>query len=182
MAKKIIIGIIVFIFIIFQISGFSGFFSGRTTPNLILIFLIFWTARKGVGKTWKLAILGGLFFDLFLFVPVGMNIFSFILTVFVTDYLSRRFLITHQAWYFFILVALIAVGTLVNEAAFLGLTKIFIILGKINRGPFQFFEAMLAYKIIYNISLFIILYWPFKKMEAFFNLYGSRAELKNYVR
>jgi len=182
MAQKIIIAIIIFLLVIIQISFLPNFFLSRATPNLILVILIYLTARKGMEQTLKLAIFGGIALDLMSFTPIGADVFSFMAAVLAVDYLAKRFLVTHQGWRFLIFVALIAAGTIINEIFFLFFIKTFFVLKKINNGAAMPFDAAFAYNIIYNIFLFIMLYWPFKKAEKILNLYAGRAELKTYAR
>ncbi len=182
MTQKIAIFLLLFLLAIFQISVLPNFFPENSTPNILLVLLIFWTARKGMEKTWKLAILGGLISDLFLFIPVGVNIFSFFVVITLINYLAKRFLVTHQAWRVAILFVLVALGTLTNELVLALVAKTFFIFQKaaINIPPL--IDWALAYKIINSLIIFMILYWPFKKIEAVFNLYGSRTNSKSSVR
>jgi len=182
MAQKIAIFFLLLLLVVFQISVLPGIFPQNSAPSILLVLLIFWTARKGVEKTWKLAILGGLLSDLFLFVPVGVNIFSFFVSIIIVNYLARRFLVTHQAWRVAILFVLVAVGTATNELALALVAKIIFLFQKTSINTQPFIDWALAYKIINSLIIFAILYWPFKKIEAIFNLYGSRTDPKSNVR
>lgn len=182
MGQKITILIIIFILVIVQISVLVNFFPERAIPNLVLVLLIFWTARRGIEKTWKLAVLAGLIFDFLAFSPIGANAVSFLLTAFAAGYLGRRFLVTHQTWRFLILSLIMAAGTLVNAFSFWLILELFLAVARINAGAPAFWNGALALQAGYNILLFALLYWPLKKIEKLFNLYGARAELKTNVR
>ncbi|MFA4817551.1 MAG: rod shape-determining protein MreD [Parcubacteria group bacterium] len=182
MAQKLAIFFLLFLLVVFQISVLPGIFPENSAPNILLVMLVFWTARKGMEKTWKLAILGGLLSDLFLFVPAGVNVFSFFAAIMAVNYLAKRFLVTHQAWRFAILFVLVAAGTVTNELALMLVAKILFIFQKISINIQPFVDWALAYKIINSLIIFAILYWPFKKIEAIFNLYGSRTDPKSNVR
>ncbi len=178
MAKKIAIFFLLFLLVIFQISALPNFFPEGSTPNILLALLIFWTARKGMEKTWKLAILGGLMSDLFLFVPVGVNILSFFAAIIIVNYLAKRFLVAHQTWRFAILIIFAAIGALANEIVLILVAKILFIFQKTATDILPLIDWALARKIINNIIIFVILYWPLKKIEFIFNLYGSRTDLR----
>lgn len=182
MAQKIAIFFLLFLLVIFQISVLPNFFPENSTPNILLVLLIFWTTFKGIEKTWKLAILGGLISDLFLFVPAGVNILSFFITIIIVNYLAKRFLVTHKAWRFAILIILVAGGVLANEIVLMLVAKILFIFQKTAINIPKMIDQALAYKIINSIIIFAILYWPLKKIEAIFNLYGSRTDPKSNVR
>lgn len=182
MAKKVAIFFLLFLLVIFQVSVLSNFFPENSIPNILLILLIFWTARKGLEKTWKLAILGGVLSDLLLFSPIGTSVFSFFIAIFAVNYLAKRFLVTHQTWRFAILVVLVFVGIFLNELAAYILVKLFFIFHKTAASAQLFFDSALALKIFYSIIIFALLYRPVKKIEAFFNLYGSRTDSKSNVR
>lgn len=182
MAKKLAIFFLLLLLVVVQISILPNIFARNSIPNILLVMLIFWTARKGIEKTWKLAILGGLISDLFLFVPVGLNIFSFFVTIMLVNYLAKRFLTTHLAWRFAILAMLVAVGTMSNEVILALIAKTLIILQKTAKNIPSSIDASLAYIMANSIIVFAILYWPLKKIEAVFNLYGSRTDPKSNVR
>lgn len=182
MTQKIAIFLLLFFLAIFQVAALPNFFPENYIPNILLVLLIFWTARKGIEKTWKVAILGGLITDLFLSVPVGANIFSFFIAIILVNYLARRFLVTHQAWRFAILIILVASGALANEIVLALVSKTLLIFQKTAMNIPPLADWALAHKIINSIIIFVILYWPLKKIEAIFNLYGSRTDLKSNVR
>lgn len=182
MAKKIAIFFLLFLLVVFQISVLSNIFAENSVPNLLLVMLIFWTARKGAEKTWKLAIPGGFMSDLFSFAPVGTNIFSFLITIIIVNYLAKRFLVAHQTWRFAILAALVACGVLANELILAMIAEIPAVFQKtaVNIPPLAVWAV--AHKIINSLIVFAVLFWPLKKIEAVFNLYGSRTDPKSNVR
>lgn len=181
MIKKITIAAAIMLLIAIQISILPNFFPARAVPDVALVLLILWTTRRGLEKVWKLAVLTGIFLDLLSFLPVGMNVFSLIVTLFAVDYLARRFLVSQRTWRFFILVLISVFGTILNEILLLLLFSSVFWAEKISANALSFWDASMAHKIIYNILLLVILYWPLKKLEDILNLYGARAELKTNV-
>lgn len=182
MVQKTALFFLLFLLVVFQISALPNFFPENSAPNVLLLFLIFWTARKGMEKTWKLAILGGLISDLFLSVPAGVNIISFFAAIVVVNYLAKRFLVSHQAWRFAILIIIVGIGVLANEIILMLIAKILFIFQKTSVNIPTLFNWTLARKIINSLIVFAVLYWPLKKIEAIFNLYGSRTDSKSNVR
>jgi rod shape-determining protein MreD len=182
MAQKIAIFFLLLFLVIFQISVLPNIFAKNSIPNILLVMLIFWTARKGIEKTWKLAILGGLLSDLILFVPVGLNVFSFLLTLIAVDYLAKRFLVTHQTWRFAILAALVAVGALSHEIILMLVMKALDIFQETAKNISVSIDWPLAQTTANSTIVFVVLYWPLKKIEAILNLYGSRTDPKSNVR
>jgi rod shape-determining protein MreD len=182
MAKKLAIFFLLFLLVIVQVSFLPNIFAQNSIPNILLVMLIFWTARKGIKKTWKLAILGGLIMDLFLFSPVGLSSFSFLATMILVNYLAKRFLVTHLAWRFAILAVLMAIGTLSNEIILVIIAKTLGIIQENTRNIPASLDASLFYTMASSVVVFTIFYWPLKKIEAVFNLYGSRTNPKSNVR
>jgi rod shape-determining protein MreD len=169
MAKKIIIFMFLFLLVILQVSVLSIFFNSRRIPDLVLVVLIFFTMRRGFGEVWKMAVVAGLLVDLFSFFPVGVDIFSFTLVALVTNFLVRRFFVTHPTWKFFILFALIFIGTVVNDVTVSILMKVFLSAEKIENTGFPIFSADLWLKILDNLLLLVLIYWPLKKIEGLRN-------------
>jgi rod shape-determining protein MreD len=182
MVQKAIISIIIFFLAIAQVSFLPNLFPEKEMPNLMLILLIFWTARKGIEKMWVPAILGGLFLDILSFFIIGTNLFVFVCVMLIINYLARSFLVTHQTWRFFILIIIVVIGTFLGEFILLFSAKTVFVLETINNGTFPFFDTALAGRTAYSVLLFIILYWPLKKLETVINLYGLRINLKSNAK
>jgi rod shape-determining protein MreD len=182
MAQKIAIFFLLLLLVVVQISVLPNIFAKNSVPNILLIMLIFWTARKGIEKTWKLAILGGLLSDLILFVPVGLNVFSFFIAIILINYLAKRFLATHQAWRFAILAVFVAVGTLGHEIVLMLIAEVLSIFQKTAKNIPLNLDWSLARTILNSMIIFVIIYWPLKKIESILNLYGSRTDPKSNVR
>lgn len=182
MAQKIAIFFLLLTLVVLQVSVLPNIFSQNSIPNILLVMLIFWTSRKGIEKTWKLAILGGLISDLILFTPVGMNIFSFLVAIILVNYLAKRFLVTHQTWRFAILIALMAVGVLAHEIILILIVNLLSIFQKTGEYIPSIIDWSLAHATINSMIIFVFLYWPLKKIEAVLNLYGSRTDPKSNVR
>lgn len=161
MPKKISIFIILFLLVILQVSFLPNFFDSRVVPDLALIVLIFFTTRKGFGEIWLKAAVAGLILDFFSFYPLGVNIIALLAVVLITSFLTRRFLAAHSIGRLLILIFLVIIGTLINDLMVAILTKLF----KNNYEFLAVFNWDMGLKILNNIIVFILIYWPLKKYE-----------------
>lgn len=173
MLQKFIIFIIILTAVLFQVSVLPNFFSPGTVPELAMILIIIWTVNNGYERTIWRAITAGLLLDLFYFWPIGVNIFAAVIISYATDYLSDRFVIVQKTWKFLFLVAAVAGATIVNAAWGNIIGLIFKMSG---REPgfliARFWDARLLIKIIIDIIILFIVYWPIRKLENFLSLYG----------
>lgn len=178
MAKKITTFAFLLLAIILQASFLPNFFSAETAPDLILIILIFLTARKGFGEVWLMSITAGIILDFFSFYPVGINVIAFLSAILVVSFLARRFLVAHSVWKFATLIFLVIVGSIVNDLAVAVLVKLFLN----TRETLAIFNWDIALKILNNILIFCIIYWPLKKYDSLKNYLAPRDILKKNVR
>lgn len=174
MVKKILTFAVLFLLVILQVSFLPNFFDSRFIPDLVLIVLIFFTTRKGFGEIWLKAIAAGLILDFFSFYPAGTNAAAFLLVVLATSFLTRRFLAAHSFGRLFILMSLIIIGTLINDFTVSILAK----LARSNYEISAVFSRDAGLKILNNILVFIIIYWPLKKYENLKNFFEQKDILK----
>jgi rod shape-determining protein MreD len=163
--RKIYIFISLFLLVIIQVSVLPVFFNSRRIPDLVLIVLIFLAARRGFSAVWGIAIVAGLLMDLLSFFPIGADIISFALVVFIVGFLAQHFFVAQSTWKFFVLIALIFIGTIANDLILSVLMKIFLNINKISSTGFATLSSDLWLKVLNNIVGFVIIYWPLKKFE-----------------
>ncbi|MEK7598791.1 MAG: rod shape-determining protein MreD [Patescibacteria group bacterium] len=175
MSKKITIFIVIFMAIMLQVSFLPNILPSGVFPDVALIIVIFWAARSGFNATWPWAILGGLMLDFIYFWPIGTNVFSFVAIVFGASYLAKRFLVADNLSRFFIMVALVISGTVLNES----LTSILMksALGETVNFQTLFFNTDLLLKIIYNLLIFMAIYVPLLKLEKFIAALNLRLKM-----
>lgn len=152
---------ILFLLVILQVSFLPNFFDSRIIPDLALIVLIFFTTRKGFGEIWLKAVTAGLILDFFSFYPLGVNVIALLLVVLITSFLTSRFLAAHSIGRLLILILLIIIGTLINDFMVAILTKLF----KNSYDFLSIFSWDIGLKILSNILIVAIIYWPLKKYE-----------------
>lgn len=168
MMQTIFIGIAIFLAAIMQTSFLSNFFPANMTPDVVLILVIIWTAKTNFNSILVTAIFAGLVVDFFSFGVVGSNIFSFVAVAFVVDSLYKRFLVPQSGRKFFILTVAIVLGAMVNYvivAIFAEITRSLTDFSWHNLG---LFKQTIILKPLYNLIVFIALYWPLKKADKIF--------------
>ena len=176
--KNIFIGAILFLAVIAQISIFSNFFPAGTAPDIALLIIIIWTIRAGFDAVLKWAIIGGLFLDMLSFWPIGISIFSFVAVAFGTNSLGKRFLTAQFAWKFLIFSVIVAAATVLNYAIILVLMKFSADPASFSRSVISYAELMLrkemGLKILYNLMMFSVMYWPVNKLDKIFAYYNKK--------
>lgn len=172
--KNIFIGGILFLSVITQVSFFSNFFPAGVAPDIALLVIIIWTTRSDFHIVLKWAIVGGLFLDLISFWPVGTSIFSFVLAAFVTNSLGKRFLTAQFAWKFLIFSVIIAIVTVLNYMTVLALSSISSGLGNLVGGLEFLVRKEMLLKILYNLLIFSVIYWPLGKIDKVFAYYNKK--------
>ncbi|MFA6973744.1 MAG: rod shape-determining protein MreD [Parcubacteria group bacterium] len=171
MYKKFAIFALLFLLVILQVSALPLFFNARRIPDLVLLVVIFFTVKRGFPAAWKMALLGGFLLDLFSFFPVGVNVLSFVAVSLLINFLAQRFFVTQSNVKFFTLLALVLAGTIVNDVAVSVLMKIFLNVEKIASTGFPILSLELVGKMLSNTLLFVLIYWPLKKLENLKNIY-----------
>jgi len=164
MNKKLLTIIFLFLLVVFQSSVFSNFFSIGRIPNLALIVIIFWSTRMGFKKTWKYAFGAGIFSDIFYFYPLGVNVFSFLLISFISNFLAKRFLTVNLLRKFFILILIVG-GVFLYDLLNLFSMEIFAFWNKMEKISFNIISISELWKIFWSLLVFFIFYFPLKKFE-----------------
>jgi rod shape-determining protein MreD len=184
MFREIILWLIIFLAVIFQISVFPNFFPSGTSPEIILILVIFWSTRDGFKKNWKKAIAAGLILDLFYFQPVGTNVITLVLAAYAAGFISRRFLILQKTSGFFIILAIIAGGTFFNNLIMEILLKIRVVQEVLKIGVFapKIWNITIFMRIAVNLFSFAIIYWPLSNLEKFLSFYKKRSMQGRFFR
>lgn len=184
MFQKAITLLIIFFAAVFQISVFPGLFPSGLSPEALLILVIFWTAREGFEKTWPKAVFSGFVLDLFYSWPAGINAIAFILVSFGIGFFSRRFMISQKNLGFFVLLLLAAAGSVAHSLVLLVLGKICGSLNIAGAGIFlqDFSGRIIFLKILINMLLFVIIYWPLSSLEKFLSFYGKESMQGRFFR
>jgi rod shape-determining protein MreD len=134
---------------------------------------LFWVVKLDFPRTFLWIILSGLILDASYLAPLGLNAVAFITVAFVADYLAKRIVIAHGNRQFFILLGLIVLGTFLNDWILAGLGGM-IMTGKAIYDFELFFGWNLFLKVLYNLLVFSLIYWPLRKLGNFFSFYSSR--------
>lgn len=184
MFQKAITLLIIFFAAVFQISVFPGLFPSGLSPEIVLVLVIFWTARDGFEKSWLRAVLSGFILDLFYSWPVGINAVAFVLVSFGVGFFSRRFIISQKNLGFFVLLLLAAAGSVAHSLALLVLARICESLNIAGAGIFlqDFSGRTIFLKILINMLLFVIIYWPLSSLEKFLSFYGKESMQGRFFR
>jgi len=159
---------VIFIAVIMQTSFLPNFFPTNMTPDLLLIIVIIWTVRNGFNSVLTRAILAGVLMDFFSFGIVGINIFSFVMVVFLVDSLCKRFLVPQSDKKIFVLAIIIALGIIINYVVLAIFMNISVYLSQLSWQTINLFSRSLALKIFYNLLMLIIIYWPIRKINNIF--------------
>lgn len=176
--KNIFIGGILFLAAIAQVSLFSNFFPMYLAPDVAMLVIIIWTTKSDFNIVLKWAIIGGFFLDMLSFWPVGINIFSFVVVAFVTNSLGKRFLVSQVAWKYLIFAVIVSAATILNYVIVITLMKISTNQEVLSRGIFNYPELLIrkevVFKILYNLIMFAMIYWPLGKINKVFAYYNKK--------
>lgn len=167
--QNILVGIIIFLSAIVQTSFLSNFFPVNMTPDVVLILIIIWTAKTNFNSALARAIFAGLVVDFFSFGVIGVNVFSFVVVSFMVDSLCKRFVIPQSGRKFFILAAIIVLGTIVNYVIVVVFINIILNHNNFSWNNLGLFSWNIILKPLYNLSIFIALYWPLIKIDKIFS-------------
>ncbi|PIP26337.1 MAG: hypothetical protein CO140_02045 [Candidatus Moranbacteria bacterium CG_4_9_14_3_um_filter_40_7] len=173
MAYNLIILAVIFFLSLGQVSLSGGILAPGIFPDLIMVLSVFWVSYFGIERKIGWIVTAGFFLDLAAGETVGKNIFLLALIAYATSYFSGKLLLSGEAGKFFLMMAFIAAGTLINEI--LGRTLTLLVL---NDG-FRF--ALLAgrevfLKTFFNLIFFALIYFPVNKLEKTF--FVQKEEIK----
>jgi rod shape-determining protein MreD len=130
------------------------------TPNLVLVLILFWVISKSFKEIWLMVILAGLFLDLFSGLPFGLISLSLVGTAYLIDWFNKNVFSGDKFW---IVVALIALGSLFYNLILVGLSGLFILVNisqiALYSGIFSLdYLTALFLVIAYNLVIFIFFY------------------------
>lgn len=174
MYKNILTFLIIFFAVMLQISFFPNLITAQVFPDVALVIILFWTVERGFEEMWKWAIVAGFLSDLAYFWPIGISVFSFVFVTYVVNSLVKRFSVTQAGFRFFILLAFVALGTVLNDI-------LIIVALKFSRQEASSLNLLLfnwdiIFKIFYNIAIFVLLYVPLSRLEKKFFSFDSRLK------
>lgn len=174
MPIRLIIFVIVFLAIVFQVSVVPNFFHSGAAPDLVIICLVFFVSEAGLARIWKWVIFLGFISDLIFFTLPGTSALSFLAIVYIADIIARRFLSGQQIWKAFILGILAAACLAFDYSFTFFLSKIINYFYE-TRYSGYFSWSILAKSALYNFVSVIIIYRPFRKIRK---LVVSRREIE----
>lgn len=159
---------------IFQEAALVNFFPTLIVPDVLLVMVALWTVRIGFEKTLPRAILAGLMLDLVYFWPLGINIISLVFISYLVSFLAKRFLISQHAWKFIFLVFLTVASTLLLQSIYYFISTTLALKGYFFQpGTTVIFTVGIVYKILANLAILFLIYWPVKKIEDFLSIYNQ---------
>lgn len=176
MFPRLIIFLVIFFAVIFQVSFLSNFLLVETMPSLVLLLVIFWTARKGFEKNLLRTITAGLLLDFALFDVPGTHILSFSMVSFGIGFLSKRFLVSDRFFRFLIISGIIIAGT-IADMIFLDAFSRFYGWVNFEKIPFNQTAAggyIRPWALLSNLVLFALIYPAMMKLEKFLEFYEAR--------
>ncbi|MFA6047875.1 MAG: rod shape-determining protein MreD [Parcubacteria group bacterium] len=174
MFQKTIIFIMILVAAIFQEAAMVNFFPALMVPDVLLVVVALWTARIGFEKTWPRAILAGLMLDLIFFWPPGVNIISLVVVSYLVSFLAKRFLISQKGWKFIFLVILTVISTIILHLIYyLVSTTLLLSENYMKMGAESIFSIGIIYKIMANLVILFVVYWPVKKVEDFLSMFNQ---------
>lgn len=164
MRKSIIFFLTIVFLALVQGSFLVNFFSDRSIPNLILIFIIYIVINAKFKKTGIFIILSaGIIVDILYYQPIGVNVISFFAVASLIGFFYKHFSAYNAYFRFLILAISISLGVILYELFVLLSLKIAgLIYGVIFSYSFSFDKFLLG-KIFYSFIFYLIFYFIFKK-------------------
>jgi len=185
MFEKTIIFFVIILAAVLEISFFPNVFPSKTAPEAVLLLIIFWVLQKGYEKNWARAFFSGFILDIFYFWPIGVNIMAVSLVAFGMDSLVKRFSISQKNLGFFVIIIMVAAGTVGNNL-FLSCFATFF--NYLNPGNIDYLMLndwngkIIIMKILANIVLFSIVYWPLLSLEKFLLFHNRKSIQGRFFR
>ncbi len=185
MFEKAIIFFVIVLAAVFETSFFPNILPSKSAPKAVLLLIIFWVSQKGYEKNWARAVFSGFILDVFYFWPIGVNIMAVSLAAFGVDSLVKRFSISQKNLGFFVIIAMVAAGTIGNDF-FLSCFATFF--NYLNPGSIDYLMLddwnvkIIVMKILANIVLFSIIYWPLLSLEKFLLFHDRKSMQGRFFR
>jgi len=152
--KIFIFLLILIISVVLQTTLIPFLSIGDVSPNLVLILVLFLIIWQKFDRVWWLIVLTGLFLDLLIGLPFGLASLSLITTAYLIDLFNQSIFSGIKFW---IIGALVILGTLIYAIISLILAKVF----QINLA-FSFLNLLL--EAGYNFLISLIFYAGAKKI------------------
>lgn len=168
--------IVILALVSFQISFLPYFFSPENIPDFLLVLIIFSAIQMKFSKILAWVVLVGIIFDMSYFAPLGLNVFIFVLIAFVASFLFERILVTHGAWKCLTICGLLIIGTLFNDWI-LAIAEKLIFKNNLHYSWNLFLGKDIFIKILFNLIISGLIYWPLLKIYKYFELYYSRTKV-----
>jgi rod shape-determining protein MreD len=157
----------------FQVSFLPHFFPSGSVPDFLLILIIFWVVRLDFSRTFFWVIISGVVLDAISLSPLGLHVLAFVSVAFLVDYLAKKIIVVQENRHFFVLLGLLILGTFLNDWILIGFNKL-IVVDNFVYGLGLFFGRELFLKVLYNLIIFSLVYWPLVKLDDFFSFYSPR--------
>lgn len=156
--------------ILFQISFFQSFTVFEIiTPNLLLIFTVYWSTKKGFYASlfW---VFGSIFLDLFSGLPFGVIMLSLLGVSFLTSQLLKIFISEVN---FKILMILVSTMALVYQILIAGILSFLslVSLSDITIDVMYLITRYIPLSILINLILFLITYPLLERFLDWVSLY-----------
>ena len=164
---------LIFIAAVAEVSFSPGLFFGRVAPDIVLVLVIIWSGRKNFESFWLWAIVCGFVLDALTFERIGINAILFLIISFGINFLAKRFFVGQQNRAFFWTIVLVLAGTGVNYILGIGLN---VAIGTLTASAFN--SATLLFKIINNLLLAAVIYWPVISLRQIFPVEESRLVVR----
>lgn len=178
MLQKLIIFILLFLAVIAEISLLPHFFGQNKAPQLILVMIVFWSARRAINLGWVLFF--SMILDLMTFERPGFSAISFILISYGVGFLAKRFFVSQKSRVFFSVAFFVVISTIFHYMYlnFFG-NVIEQLFDKEMIFSLDFFEIPGLLAIIgSNLAIFSLIYWPLKKMKNIFPIEEMKLSLR----
>lgn len=173
MYQKILTFSLIFLAAVATVSFSPALFFGHVQPDIVLILVIIWSSRKSFEDFWIWAIVAGFVLDTVTLGRIGVNAISFVIISFGINFLSKRFFIGQRRYAFFWVAALVLAGSIVNYASGTGLG---VMVGESSPNAFNF--RTLIFKIIDNLTMLAVIYWPVVSSRRIFPIEEQRLVVK----
>ncbi len=115
MSKKIALISLFFFLVILQKSFLVNLFFYNSVPDISLLVIIIWSAKKSFRSMWIWALIAGFMVDILSLSQIGLSMVSFLLVAFLVDYLSKKLLTDNEIIDFFIIMLLAIAGTFLAD-------------------------------------------------------------------
>lgn len=174
MEKKTIRFIIILFAVLLQISVLSVIFPKYQVPSMVVALVIAWTIHVGFAGILPWIMTLGIMLDIASFQPLGTSVALLVLISYFVSFFSRRFLVEHRIWGSVTALFFIIVSTFFYYSAGMviaGFSNFF------SGEPLLFWKTLLV-QITANVALFLIIYFPLKKMEEFIFFYDQQVKIK----